>query len=202
MTASHLIGFGPSVYTRAVRMACVALGVRYHWVPRNPFEDEATGHPFARVPVWQDADATIYETAAILTWIEARYGAASTDPLYLARTAQVGAIVDNYAYWPLVRQVFVHGVVRDPGEADAGEVGTGMAKAPGVLQALDDIAAEGAVLSGPARGRADWHLAPMLAAFVKYPPACDMVAGYGALSRWWRAMQSAPEFVATQDPPR
>ncbi|SHH26588.1 glutathione S-transferase family protein [Marivita hallyeonensis] len=196
-----LIGYAPSVYTRAVRMAAAHHRVAYDWEAWNPFDTPDGPHPFGRVPVWKDGDFTLYETAAILTYLDAFAGHQIHESRVAARVQQVASIADSYAYWPLVRQVYAHAVFRpSEGEVgDASQIAQGMAAAPRVLAALDAIAAEGAVLNGTAWTRADWHLAPMIAGFVAYAPAQDFLQDYAALARWFGALSETQAFVQTTE---
>lgn len=202
-TRPLLIGYGPSVYTRAVRMAAAHHGIRHDWQALDPFDAPVAAHPFGRVPVWQDGAVTIYETAAILIWLDGQTGCGVSDPLRAARIQQVGGIVDAYAYWPLVRQVYAHAVYRPlQGEdGDPSQIDEGMAAAPWILAALEALAQDGHVLTGPEVSRADWHLAPMIAAFVAYPPAMALLAEFPALMRWYDTIRQNPAFQKTEETP-
>lgn len=203
MASLTLIGYAPSVYSRAVRIALHDLGQSYDWVEADPFGTEGAQalreyHPFARVPVLRHGAVTIYETRAILAYLAAKFGAPEpSDALRIARGAQVQGIVDAYGYWPLVRQVYAHGVFRPAtGEAhDPREVAAGLGTAPAVLDALEVIAAEGIVLDGRRAGPADWLLTPMIAAFVQHPVAAQLLAARPHLAKWF-AVVAAHESMA------
>jgi glutathione S-transferase len=192
MTAAPpiLTGYRHSVYTRAVRIALAEKRVAHRHVEHDPFADGAAGpHPFGRVPHLGHGKFEIFETAAILTYVDAAFEGPSLRPAGAraqARAIQVAGIVDAYAYWPLVRQVYSHAVFRPAvGEpfSDA-EIAAGMQAAPVILAALDAIAREGLVL-GDGFTTADCHLAPMIAAFTAHPPAAALLATHPSLSAWW-----------------
>lgn len=112
--------------------------------------------------------------------------------------AQVMGIVDAYGYWPLVRQVYSHAVFQ-PAQGEPGdprEVAAGMAAAVRVLGALEAIAAEGLVLSGPVT-LADLHLAPMVAAFVQAGEGAAALSSRPALAAWWAGMRARDSMRAT-----
>lgn len=196
MAELRLVGYGPSVYTRAVRIALHDLGRTYEWSEVDPFVPEgrvALGafHPFARVPVLQDGDVTLYETRAILTYLDQTFRREGPHhALRAARIAQVQGVVDSYGYWPLVRQVYAHGVFNAAhGEPhDPAEVARGLIAAAPVLDALEAIAGEGLVLNGRTVGPADWHLAPMLDAFRQVPAGAAALAARPALAAWFDSM--------------
>lgn len=185
-----LTGYRFSVYTRAARIALTEKGVRYDYEELDPFAPEAEGpHRFGRVPVLRHGDFQFYETAAITGYVDAAFEGPAlmpSDPKAAARVAQVAGIVDAYAYWPLVRQVYSHAVFRPAfGEPASKEtIDEGLRAAPRVLAALEEIAREGLAL-GAVFTRADCHLAPMIAGFVSAPQGADMLAGCAALSDWW-----------------
>ena len=201
-----LYGFAPSVYTRAARLVLAEKGLDYALAEVNPFDpapDPACRalHPFARVPVLDHDGFVLYETAAIARYLDTLPGPRLTpaDARAEARMAQVIALTDAYAYWPLVRQVFAHRVFRpleglDP---DEDEIAAGLAAAAPVLRALETIAAEGLVLSGDGVTLADCHLAPMIDAFAAAPEGADALARHGALCGWWAAMAARASMAAT-----
>lgn len=203
-----LQGYRFSVYTRIVRLVLEEKGVAYRRVEVNPFVAAAAPslHPFGRVPVLVHGGFALYETGAIARYIDAAFPGPPLVPQALrslARMAQVTAIVDNYGYWPLVRQVFSHRVFRplagEPFRED--EIAAGLRAAVPVLAALEDIAAEALVLDGRAVTLADCHLAPMLDYFAAAPEGAAMLGGCAALSAWWEAARVRPAFLRT-DPGR
>jgi glutathione S-transferase len=206
--ALTLFGYRYSVYTRIVRMVLAEKGLRATLVEVDPFTDPLPEgyrdlHPFGRVPALQHGPFRLYETTAICRYLdEALPGPPlqPADPRDRARMAQVVAVADAYAYWPLVRQVYAHAVFRPaeglPGDPD--RVAEGLAAAPVVLATLDAIAAEGRVLDGSGVTLADLHLAPMVAAVAQAPAGADLLARHPALDRWWSWMSQRPSLRATE----
>lgn len=208
MTALTLTGFADSVYTRAVRMALAEKGLDHAYAEVNPFTPEgqaalAGHHPFGRVPVLRHGEVSLYETVAILSYLDDAFEGPSLFPEGAAARAQalqVESIVDAYLYWPLVRQVFSHGVYR-PHHGEAGdptEVAAGLAAAGPVLDALEAVAGEGRVLSGGEITRADCHLAPMIDAFAALPAAREMLDQRTALSGWFSSVSERDSFRTTR----
>ncbi len=200
-----LFGYRPSVYTRAVQMALFEKSVAFDLVEVDPFADPpdpvlADVHPFGRVPVLRHDGFTIYETNAILRYVDGLVPDPRLVPATLkarARMQQAISIMDAYGYQPLVRAVFSHLVYRpalgldhDPAKAAAG-----LRAAPAVLGALEDIAAEGHVLDGQAVTLADLHLSPMIGYFALAADGRDLLRRYRALSRWWDKAQQRPAYA-------
>ena len=112
----ELYGYRYSVYSWIARFALAEKGVEYHWTEVNPFapdvpESYLALHPFKRVPTLVHDSFQIYETGAITRYIDEAFPGPRlqpTEPHGRARCSQFISIVDSYAYWPLVRQVFSH----------------------------------------------------------------------------------------------
>ncbi len=195
MSDLRLIGYRHSVYTRAVRMALAELTLDYNWQDVDPFQDQVANHPFGHVPVLETRDLRIYETWAILTYLEARFRDSGPNDhtakaLYLARAAQVASMVNAYAYWPLVRQVYAHAVFAPAmGEVpNDAEIAAGFAQADRVLDAFEEVAEEAVVLNGTRFGPADWILFPMIDAFRRVPDARTMLQSRPKLNEWWTVL--------------
>ena len=144
----------------------------------------------------------LYETSAIERYIDSAFPSPPLTPTEapnIARMAQVVAIIDNYGYWPMVRQVFSHSVFR-PSVGERGcddEIGSGIEASRTVLAALEGIAAEGEVLDGSRFTLADCHLAPMIDYFVAAPEGAETFGDYPCLFEWWSRMSGRSSLVRT-----
>ncbi|QIE44113.1 glutathione S-transferase family protein [Pseudohalocynthiibacter aestuariivivens] len=205
--ALRLTGYGPSVYTWGVRLALAELGADYTYVEVDPFAEDGRAdltplNPFGRVPVLAHGDFTIWETAAILDYIDAEIAGGRMTPVApqaRARMRQVIGIVDAYGYWPMVRQVFANRVFRelDGAPVDEAEIAAGTEHAAPVLTALEAIAAEGLVLDAVRVTLADCHLVPMLTYFAKAPEGALALKRCPALGTWLAAMHARPTISNT-----
>jgi len=203
-----LHGYKYSVYAWIARMALQEKGAAFEWIEVNPFADDVPEsyralHPFARVPTLVDGEFALYETGAITRYVDEAFEGPPLQPEAArdrARVSQIISIVDSYAYWPLVRQVFAHGVMgpRIGRPSDPVEVARGLAAAPRVLHALNDLAAGNPYLVGDALSLADIHLAPMIAYFNEAEDGRALFERYDGLSRWWGAVAARPAFTATK----
>ena len=181
------------------------IGIGFKVVEVDPFTDPPNPelirlHPFGRVPVLHDGDFILYETTAILRYLETAAPLPKLipdTPRAQARMQQAISIMDAYGYQPLVRQVYSHQVFRPAFglEADPQKIIDGMQAAPSVLQALDDIAREGLVLTGQNLSLADLHLAPMIGYFQMAPEGKRLLGDYAALSLWWHEMRQTHGYL-------
>lgn len=203
-----LYGYSFSVYTRVARLALEAKSATYDFEEVNPFLDtqveRATAlHPFRRVPILTHGDFRLYETSAITRYVDAVLDGPRlmpNDPRTAARAEQVIAMVDAYAYWPMVRQVFVQRVMRPhlgerPDEAD---FQAGLAASKPVLSALNDLAKTGDILQPRTFTLADCHLVPMVDYFQRCTEGAALLAEFSALSLWWGAVSQHPAVAATR----
>jgi glutathione S-transferase len=202
-----LHGYHLSVYLRIARLALVEKGLAYERVEVNPFASDVPAsylelHPFGRVPVLVHDGFTLYETAAITRYVDRAFAGPPLQPVEpraLARMDQIVGVVDAYAYWPLVRQVFAHRVIRARGgqPTDEAEIAQGLVGASRALGALEKLADGEPFLVGPAVSLADLHLGAMTAYFVQAPEGAAMLALYPRLAAWWRSIAARPSFAAT-----
>lgn len=204
----QLHGYRYSVYNRIARLTLHCKDVEYDTCEVNPFEDTPKEysklHPFGRVPVLTHGSFSLYETSAITRYVDRSFDGVPlqpNDPNALARMDQVISIVDNYAYWPMVRQVFAQRVLRPfEGEIpDEEEVASGVEASKQVLMALNNTAAEGQVLSGHSITLADCHLAPVVDYFVRADEGRALLSQYPALNDWWEQVV-ATEMLKATDP--
>ena len=202
-----LHGYQYSVYVRIVRMVLGEKSVAYERAEVNPFAPDVPSaylalHPFRRVPVLVHDDFVLYETGAIARYIDETFPGPRLQPATQrerARMTQIISIIDSYAYWPMVRQVFSHAVFRlRTGEpADAAEIRTGLERSAHALGAIEALAAGGDFLIGSHLSLADLHLAPMIAYFSAAAEGRRVMPEYPKLSAWWQAMQRRQSLAAT-----
>jgi len=202
-----LHGYRPSVYVRVARLALVEKDVTYDQVEVNPFAADAPPaylalQPFNRVPTLVHDGFGLYETGAITRYVDRTFAGPSLQPIdlrALARMDQIIGIIDSYAYWPLVRQVYVHavGLPRRGQAGDPEEIAGGLAAATKVLGALEGLVADASFLVGPALSLADLHLLPMIAYFTEAPEGAALLARHPRLDNWFARMKTRPSFAAT-----
>jgi glutathione S-transferase len=203
----ELHGYQYSVYSWIARLALAEKGVDYHWSEINPFAPDVPKsylalHPFKRVPALVHDGFQIYETGAITRYVDEAFAGPRlqpTDPHHRARANQFLSIIDNYAYWPLVRQVFSYRVFRPRlgRPSDATELQKGLVAAPEVLTALERLVADSEYLCGAEISLADIHLAPMIGYFAMAEEGEALLKRHGKLSTWWSTMSARTTYRVT-----
>jgi glutathione S-transferase len=202
-----LHGYRYSVYNRIARLALEEKGLAYRRVEVNPFDPDRPAaylalHPFGRVPTLVQGDFVLYETGAITRYVDRAFSGPAlqpADPKALARMDQIIGVVDSYAYWPLVRQVFAHDVFRpcSGNGGDQEEVAKGLGAAPKVLDALEGLAGDEAWLVGRSLSLADLHLGAMIAYFTLSPRGEALLSARRRLASWWRKIGARPSMTVT-----
>jgi glutathione S-transferase len=204
----RLHGYQYSVYAWIARLALHEKGIDYQWVEVNPFARDVPKaclamHPFGRVPTLVHDDFVLFETCAITRYVDEAFQGPSLQPVkpeHRGRVSQIISVIDSYAYGPLVRQVFSHGVFRPRlgHPADPIEYQRGFEASPSVLRALDQLADGDGFLVAESLSLADIHLAPMIAYFTSDPGGEALLGRHQRLSAWWSMMSGEKHFIATR----
>ena len=190
----HLHGYRYSFYTRTARLVLLSKQVEHRTIEVDPFAELSEAylrlHPFGRVPVLTHGAFSLFETSAITRYVDRAFEGLSLQPEGAAASArmdQVIAVVDAYAYWPMVRQVSSHAFFRPffGEQSSREEVDAGLEASGKILSFLDDVAEEGEVLTGRDITLADCHLAPMMDCFVRAEEGKAALSAHSALRRWW-----------------
>jgi glutathione S-transferase len=199
-----------STYVRSVAMALEIKDVpyRHQAIDLRPVAgglgspEHRQLHPFARVPILEDGDYRIYETQAILRYLDARFPQSPlqpTDPEALGRMSQVMGIHDCYLFTQSVRPIGAQRVVR-PALMGLAPNETVVAEALPATQigltALDSLLSDAPFLAGDALSLADVLLAPQLHMLAAVPEVRAILEGT-RLFDWLDRMVMHPSMVAT-----
>ncbi len=108
---------------------------------------------------------------------------------------QIIAMLDNYAYLPMVWDVYVQRVLE--GEAvDEARIASGMEKARTFFMALSSLLGTGNWLSGPEPSLADFHAAPMFGLFEEAPEGAALIREFQPVQAWWERTKARPSVIA------
>lgn len=160
-------------------------------------------HPFARVPVLEHDGFVLYETAAILRYVDRVGGAPAltpADPKAAARMDLLMNVNDWYLFQGVGNVIGFHRVVaprvlgREPDEAACAEA---MPQAHTVFAELARQLGERPYFGGQAPDLADLMLAPQLDILALAPEWQPLTAQRGALPDWLARMRSRPSMQAT-----
>ena len=200
-----VIGDPRSSYCRTVRMALEEKGVAYTLQPLPPHTPEVLAHnPFGRIPVLCDGPISLYETRAILGYIDEAFEGPSLNPQWgvsaRARIEQWISLIICHAYDAMVRRCVLQ-YVFPRGENDLPDRAVIDAAVPDIerhLQAFEAAYGERDYLVGADLSMADLFLAPIIFSLGKFPEGEALLPKFPNVRRAHALMCKRPSFVATQ----
>ncbi|MEH6360110.1 MAG: glutathione S-transferase family protein [Amylibacter sp.] len=203
--------YGPafSTFTRSLRLTLEEKGVPYRLEEINIMEgahqapEHLARHPFAKVPAFEHNDFKLYETAAILTYIDEAFEGPSlrpAEPREKARMAQVLSIISSYAHSACIRSCFTQRVIMPMlGEnPDEDVIAEALPEATTSINALEAIIGSQKFLAGDKISLADLFVAPVYDYFSQIPEGKKALAGAPNLRRWWDAISQRDSVVKTK----
>lgn len=202
--------YGPaySTYARTARLTLEEKGADYDLVPVDILKGEhkAPEHlarnPFGPVPAFAHDGITLYETSAIIRYIDRVMPGPPlqpTDAKAEARMNQTIGIIDSFAYQPIVWGLFVQRVLNPQmgGTTDEAKVEAALPAARLCLAELERLIAADRFVAGPEISLGDLFLAPVIAYLAQTPGGDELMAPHDGLRRWWGHMASRPSMAAT-----
>jgi len=190
MSTITLFGFPPSSFTRSARLACVAKGVDYSLAPLD-FKSAShfERHPFGKMPVMEHGDVRLFETAAILDYVDAAFDGPAlmpTSTLERAVARQWMSAAADSVYDDVV------GILHGDGPTDD-EVAVARSR----LAPFDRALAESTHLAGDAMSLADLYVLPMVTYAAVSSVGDALLADAPNLRRWREALEARDGFSDT-----
>jgi glutathione S-transferase len=207
-----LFGFPRSVY---VQMAGIVLTHKEVPYAFHDLETEMNTpshlalHPFERVPILRHGDFTVYETAAIVAYVDDAFAGPKLtpdDPRQRGRMNQWISAVNGYYYPYLIYHVsHERNVFPQLGiPSDEKVVAHAMPMVEICLQALErELSRSGEFLLGPELSLADFFMLPIIHGFGFSPEAQARYPKLPAICAWWERMEALAtmkRFRAAQPP--
>ena len=203
-------GLDDSVYVRIVRIALIEKGIDYELRQSNVFDpatlDPAyeTIHPFRKVPAFEHDGFRIYETSAIVRYIDEALPGPALQPAgkrARARMNQIISVIDSYAYYPLIQglvieRLFAGEMGRAPDEKKIAQAVPAARHAFAAIMALSN----GPYLTGTMFTLADAYLAAFVGYIRPTKEGAALVEENPALSRWWETVAALPSITGTKFP--
>jgi glutathione S-transferase len=196
-----------SPFARAVFATLEEKGARYRIAPMAPGSHKSpehlARHPFGRVPVLEHDGFVLYETQAILRYLDrvlSEPALTPADPRRAARMDQVININDWYLFHGVANVIVFHRVIgpRVLGLApDEAAIAAAMPAARVVFAELARLLGEQPYLAGEALSLADLIVAPHVAFFTAAPEWAELGAPRANLAVWLARMEARPSMQAT-----
>jgi glutathione S-transferase len=200
-----LYGIPQSTYVRSARMACVEKGVPYtleHAMPHSETINRI--HPFGKMPAMQHGDFTLYETSAILRYIDEAFDGPRLTPTDLRRRARMEqwmSSINAYYDGSMVRRLLLQYYFPPSGTPDRAVIDKAAEEARKQVAVLDEALAEGPYLLGADISLADLLLCPILSYFFRTPEGETMLAGSKNIRRAGDAIHARKSYIDTAPPP-
>lgn len=203
MSELVLHGFAQSDFVWTTRLAAARKGVTHRLEVEMPGEDN--GHPIGRVPVLRHGDVTVFESRAIVGYIDAAFDGPPLlprDPVAAAREEGLASLIATGMEPVLIRQHMFAFLFpeTDDGAPDTARIEAAAPTVARCLATLDRLAEEGAVLADPP-SFADLWLIPILAHLSRLPTWGEMASAHANLAAATARALSHPDVVATTPPP-
>ncbi len=200
MATIQIHGVPPSTFTRTVLLAAHEKGIDYELVPMFPGQMGAL-NPFQKIPAIAHGDMTLYESTAILRYLDRTFPGPRLWPEDPRRAAQcdlwVSAVNDSLVNSALRYLANHFGFLPVPQEmADKY-----LAKAREVVPVFDRRLGQGRYLVGESVTAADLFLAPIAFNFPAVPGLKELDEAFPNLARWMRDMSARPSMQATVPEP-
>lgn len=196
-----------SPYGRAVLATLEEKAARYRLAPVAPgmhkSEPHISRHPFGRVPVLEHDGFLLYETQAILRYIDRVLPSPAltpVEPKAAARMHQLMNICDWYLFQGVNNVIGFQRIIKPrlTGQsADEAAIGEAMPKAHAVFAELSRLLGGSACFGGDAVCLADLMLAPQLDFLSLTPEWAPLAARRTNLSMWLGRMNARPGMRAT-----
>ena len=196
-----------SPFARSVMAALEEKGAPWRLSPVAPgtmrSAEHLSRHPFGRVPVLDHDGFSLYETQAILRYLDRVLPTPALSPSdnrHLARMDRVMNINDWYLFHGVGDVIIFHRVIGPqlmgliPDEA---AIAAAMPKARTVFAELARLLGEQPFFAGDALSLADLLVAPGVAFFIATPEWAELGAPHANLVAWLTRMEARPSMKAT-----
>jgi len=208
MTRLTLYGPALSTYVRSVRMLLTETNTPYDLQTVDIFSERSQAylakHPFGKVPALEVDGEVLYETCAILDYLDVVVGNRTytpAEPMGQARMRQIMAIIDNYLYSAAISVITIQRLIvpSQNGQPDEVAIQAAVPQAKTALGAIEAIATCNPYLLGSKVTLADLYLMPVMLYLSKTPEMDAVTAETPKLKAWWEITKQHPSFLAVLD---
>src|SRR5215469_924171 len=207
------IVYGPafSTYVWSTRLALAEKGVTHELVD-VPFGTHREGphierQPFAKIPAFEHDEFALYETQAIVRYVDERFAGTPLQPEDVhqwSRMNQIIGIVDAYL-WPSVAGTILFNRVLVPrflgGTPDEAAIAAALPRARLCLAEIERLMEDHRFLASDFVSLADLMATPLLYFFSRVPDGREPMDEHPKLLTWLRNMETRQSFQVTKPAP-
>jgi glutathione S-transferase len=197
-----VMGDPRSTYTRAARIAFFEKGIAHAHEAAAPHTAEILAHnPFGKMPVLRLGEISLYESSAILRYIDEAYPGPAlmpADPLARAKAEQWISAFNCYVDPAIVRRYVLHYAFPRgaDGKPDRAAIEAAVPEIDRVLEVLDAAYGANDYLVGEEAGLPDILLAPALDYLGRFPEGAALLEEHPNVKRAREAFAARPSFAA------
>lgn len=201
--APVLLGDPRSSYTRSARMAFVEKGIAYRLEEHGPHDDAiAAVHPFKRVPALRFGPHALYETSAIIRYVDEAFAGpalAPDTPLERAYMEQWISAINAYMYDAMVRRYVLQYVIPRgaDGKPDRKVIETALPEIKHQLDVIEKAYDGRDFLVGTQLSLADILLAPIVFYLQIFPESKALIEAHPNVAKAHAVIAQRESFTAT-----
>ena len=207
MTSSMIVhGVPGSPYVRAALLTLEEKGAQYEFAAMAlgtlKQQPHLSRHPFGRIPAFEHDGWMLYETQAIMRYVDAVAPGPRLqpkEPRAAARMNQLIGITDWYVMpqvsAPIIRNRVVAPRFNRPVDEDA--IVRAIPNARICIAEIGRLLDDHTWLAGDALSLADLLLAPQLSMFAQAPEGAQILHEHENLNRWLACIEARPSMQAT-----
>lgn len=203
--------YGPTIstYTRTVRLALEEKPASYELIDIAFMKGEhkqpphLARCPFARVPTFSLDGFELYETDAIVRYIDQVIPGQDLQPLEAeprARMNQMIGIADSYAYPNMITKIVINRTVQPMigGAPDEAAIKEALPVTELCLEEFERLMGDSRYLVGDRLSLADLYLIPIYHYLALTPEGVELLKPRAKLRAWWDLVKSRNSVAATQ----
>lgn len=206
MAQVQIIGVPQSNFVWATRIGCVEKGVEHEVVSARPHSPESDAiHPLGKIPSMRHGDFTLFESKAILSYLDAAFDGpalAPRDPAGAALVEQWASFVITATDPAIVRAYVVPIIFPSGGKVDQARIEAALPGLRKQMDILDKAVAVTGFLVGQSFTIADMLLMPILATASRFPEASAELSQRENLRRYLQTHSERDSVRKTAPPPR
>ena len=207
MAEIQIYGAGGASYPWTARLCCEEKGVGHDFI-QSDFRSDAyrtERHPYNKMPAMAHGDVALFETSAILRYIDAAFDGPALEPadaVGRARMEQVVSAYKAYMYDDLVPGYLLKYLFAKDGAVDRAAVDAALPSVEKHIAVLDDLHVGTPWFVGTTLTLADLVAGPVLLYLDKRTPeGHDMIRARQKLAGLVDALMARPSVQATLPPP-
>jgi glutathione S-transferase len=206
MANVKVYGFPLSGFTRTARMALLEKDVAFNFEGLDFGSDAHRAlHPFARMPILDHDGFVLYETSAIIRYVDQAFDGPALQPADLragARMEQWISTHNHYFIATIVWELLLPRLLYQPQgkPVDEAKIAEAVPEMEHQLAVAEQTLSQAPYFAGDAMSLADLLIIPTVFLLGLIPEGERALPNYPAVGRWVETMTARPSFAATIPP--